>query len=247
MLNNLLLKIFLIFIDIIDSKNKKKIIYFFKKKFKKKFINVIDIGAHKGETIDLILNNFNVEKIFSFEPNKKLYENLRNKYFKKRDFIQILNLGIGQNNEIKELNIMTDTSSSTFNEIDKKSVYFQRKEKIFNFFSNNKNFFDQKQKIKIDSLSNIIEEKNIKNINILKIDTEGYEYNVLKGLNVENFKIIDFIYFEHHFDLMIKKNYKYSDIDKLLKENNFFLDFKIKMNFRKSFEYIYKNEKKTFS
>ena len=46
---------------------------------------------------------------------------------------------------------------------------------------------------------------------------------------------------------MIKKNYKYSDIDKLLKENNFFLDFKIKINFIKSFEYIYKNEKKTFS
>ena len=34
MINNLLLKIFLIFIDIIDSRN-KKIIYFFKKKFKK--------------------------------------------------------------------------------------------------------------------------------------------------------------------------------------------------------------------
>ena len=77
------------------------------------------------------MNNFNVKKIFSFEPNKQLYENLRNKYFKKRDFIEILNLGIGQNNEIKELNIMTDTSSSTFNEIDKKSVYFQRKEKNF--------------------------------------------------------------------------------------------------------------------
>ena len=94
MINNLLLKIFLIFIDIIDSRNKKKIIYFFKKKFKKNFINVIDIGAHKGETIDLILKNFNVEKIFSFEPNKKLYENLRNKYFEKRNFIEILNLVI---------------------------------------------------------------------------------------------------------------------------------------------------------
>ena len=94
------------------------------------------------------MKNFNVEKIFSFEPNKKLYENLRNKYFEKRNFIEILNLGIGQNNEIKELNIMTDTSSSTFNEIDKKSVYFQRKEKIFNFSVTTKIFLIKNKKLK---------------------------------------------------------------------------------------------------
>ena len=49
----------------------------------------------------------------------------------------------------------------------------------------------------------------------------------------------NFIYFEHHYDLMIDKGYKFSDINKLLRENNFTLRYKVRMKFRKSFEYIY--------
>ena len=80
-------------------------------------------------------------------------------------------------------------------------------------------------------------------IDILKIDTEGYEYNILKSLDNKDFSKIRFIYFEHHYDLMIKKNYKFSDIDRLLKKNNFEKVFKIKMKFRKTFEYIYERKK----
>ena len=42
---------------------------------------------------------------------------------------------------------------------------------------------------------------------------------------------------------MIIKKYKFTDIHNLLKKNNFKKVFKIKMKFRKSFEYIYKNTK----
>ena len=52
------------------------------------------------------------------------------------------------------------------------------------------------------------------------------------------------IYFEHHFDLMLRKNYKFRDIHNLLKEKKFKKIFKIKMPLRKVFEYIYINEKK---
>ena len=43
---------------------------------------------------------------------------------------------------------------------------------------------------------------------------------------------------------MINKGYKLSDINKLLNENNFYKKYKLKMEFRKSFEYIYENAKK---
>ena len=75
----------------------------------------------------------------------------------------------------------------------------------------------------------------------MKIDTEGYELSVLKGV-INNLKDIKVIYFEHHFDDMIIKKYKLSDIHSLLIENNFKKYFKIKMRFRKSFEYIYYNK-----
>jgi len=77
---------------------------------------------------------------------------------------------------------------------------------------------------------------------LLKIDTEGYEYYILKGLG-EFIKNVKVIYFEHHYDLMIKKGYKFSDMNKLLLNFGFKKEFKEKMIFRKSFEYIYINSK----
>ena len=77
---------------------------------------------------------------------------------------------------------------------------------------------------------------------MLKIDTEGYEYYILRGLG-EFIKNVKVIYFEHHYDLMIKKGYKFSDMNKLLLSFGFKKEFKEKMIFRKSFEYIYINSK----
>ena len=70
------------------------------------------------------------------------------------------------------------------------------------------------------------------------------ELNVLKGIYQDHFNKIKYIYFEHHYDLMIKKNYKYSDVKFFLNKRNFFLAYKVKMQFRKTFEYIYENKNK---
>lgn len=53
--------------------------------------------------------------------------------------------------------------------------------------------------------------------------------------------MIHLIHFEHHFDDMIIKDYKFTDIHILLVKNEFKKYFKIKMRFRKSFEYLYIN------
>ena len=94
------------------------------------------------------------------------------------------------------------------------------------------------------TFSEFVEKYKIKKIDILKIDTEGFEYKVLKGIKDNDFKNIELVYFEHHYDLMLKKGYKFSDINKLLIEQNFKMVFKIKMKFRKTFEYIYELKKK---
>ena len=91
-------------------------------------------------------------------------------------------------------------------------------------------------------LSEFMKKESIDKIDILKIDTEGYEYKVIKGAK-ENIKNIQYIYFEHHFDNMLKKGYSFSDIHRYLTKNGFKKEFKIKMCFRKTFEYIYLNTK----
>lgn len=235
--------IFNFLINIIDYTNKLKILNFFKNKFNQNFINVIDIGGHKGETINFFLKNFNVNKIYVFEPNHRLFETLIRKFTNQNTFIY--NYGVGFQNEKKILNISIDSASSTINKINTNTDYYKRKKKFLSF-GNKKPYFVGTQKIKVINLSEFLLSKESK-IDILKIDTEGYELNILKGINKEDFKKIKLIYFEHHYDLMISKGYKFSDINKLLKDNNFTLKYKLRMKFRKSFEYIYESNKKTAS
>ena len=83
--------------------------------------------------------------------------------------------------------------------------------------------------------------KKILKLDFLKIDTEGYEFEILLGAK-KNIKNINIILFEHHYHDMIKKNYKFSDVHNLLNKNNFEQIYKAKMPFRKTFEYIYKNK-----
>jgi hypothetical protein len=111
---------------------------------------------------------------------------------------------------------------------------YEKINKIDNFY--------QKIPINIIKLSTYIKKNKITNIDILKIDTEGFELNVVKSLE-DCSNIVKNIYFEHHYDDMIKKNYTFSDINNFLKKNSFTKVFKAKMPFRKSFEYIYVKNK----
>ena len=165
------------------------------------------------------------------------------KILKKKDDHNVFtfNFGVGEEETIKDFNTVIDSQSSTFAEIANDSKYFLIKKKVLQPFSRKE--YSYKQSVKIRKLSNFIEEKKLEKIHVLKIDTEGYEFNVLKGIKEGDFKKIKFILLEHHYDDMIKKNYKFSDINRLLTQNDFEKVFKIKMPFRKSFDYIYKNKK----
>ena len=155
------------------------------------------------------------------------------------DKVEIFNYGLGNEVSKSYINQTVETSSSTINKINIDSKYLKRKLKILNV--KNYDSFSYKVPIKLMTLDYFIEEKRIDNIDLLKIDTEGYELDVLKGLSKHSDKIT-LIYFEHHYDDMIIKNYNFGDIHKLLKSKNFIMIKKSKMIFRKSFEYIYENQ-----
>lgn len=225
-------------IKLIDYPNKIKVLNFFRKNLDKKLINVIDIGGHKGETLEFFMDNFSVNKIFVFEPNIKLFKYIKKKFFNEKIFL--FNNGVGFKNERKKLNVVIDSASSTINKINTNTEYFKRKKKFLTFRKKD-NFFLKPQDIEVVNLSEFLLYKE-KKFDVLKIDTEGYEYNILKGIKHNDFKKIRFIYFEHHYDLMIEKKYKFKDIDELLKKNNFDQKLKLRMKFRKSFEYIYESK-----
>ena len=238
-------KIVLFVISIFDFFYQKKILLFLKKNRLNNVNLLIDVGAHRGESIDLFLNNMNVKKIISFEASPINFEFLKKKkflYAKKFNDTKIIieNIGLGSENKMIEFKHFNESSSSTIKSINEESKYFKRKFNLLNLF--NKTEIYQTFQIKIQRLHEYIEINNINTVDLLKIDTEGYEYEVLLGLEGK-IKLVNLIMFEHHYDNMINKNYTFTDINNLLIKNNFKKIYKSRMPFRKTFEYIYlKNE-----
>ena len=228
------------FINFFDYFQQIKILKFLKKNLKGK-ITLFDIGSHHGETVKLFIKKFDIKEIHCFEASPINFKILSKelKRLNQKLKIYLNNIGIGSSNKNTFINQTEETSSSSINEFNMNSKYFKKKMKILNI-KNYENFY-KKIPIKIIKLDDYIEQKKIKKIDILKIDTEGFELNVLKGLKLNN-KKIKFIYFEHHYDDMIKKYYKFSDINTVLRNYGFIKKYKSKMIFRKSFEYIYVNK-----
>ena len=180
---------------------------------------------------------------FSFEASpinfsflEKKHKKLKKKFQKTK--IKIENIALGSESKKVTLKQLEESSSSTINQINKNSLYFKKKFKILNLFHHKELY--QPIEIKLETLDNYLNQHNLTKVDFLKIDTEGYEYEVLLGLKTK-IKSIKLIMFEHHYDNMIRKNYSFREIRNLLKENNFKMIFKAKMPLRKTFEYIFIN------
>ena len=234
-------KTVLFFLSFFDFFYQKKIFNFLKDKKLNNFNLVLDVGAHKGETINIFLKNLKIKKIISFEASPKNFLKLKNNFKKlSRKFknSEIIIENIALSNEKKKIKFkqLAESSSSTISEIDENSSYYKKKYKILNLFGNKKNY----QIINLETLklSDYLSKHKIGTIDFLKIDTEGTELEIILGLdkNIENVKLI---MFEHHFDNMIKKKYTFRIINDYLLRNNFEKIYKSKMPFRKTFEYIY--------
>ena len=226
-------------LSIFDYFHKKKIINFLKTLNINSIDIFFDIGAHKGESIDFFSKHLKIIKIYSFEASLKNFRQLKKKYENNR-FLFLENIALSSKKSKKIFNQCEESSSSTFSEINIKSKYLEDKLKYLNIKKPTK--FFKKTSIKTDTLDSYIAKNKIFSIDLIKMDTEGHELEILKGLK-KNLKNVRTIVFEHHYDNMLKKNYTFSDINLFLKKNSFIKVFKIKMPFRKSFEYIYINKK----
>ena len=151
----------------------------FKKTGEKNFINkinkdlmfCIDIGANVGKYTKLLLTETK-SKIISFEPLPLAFKDLQKIEQDYTDRLKVYNYAIGEKDETLELNYSNEKSekASFLENLNQLSFYdFKNNQKIKTkvycldtFFSNNPNLLS-------------------KNIDLLKIDTEGFEFEVLKG------------------------------------------------------------------
>ena len=235
------IKFLLKILSFFDYFKKKDVINFFKKNITGDIINLIDVGAHHGETINLFNTKFNIRNIYAFEPSYKNFKVLEKKTKNiKNTNLRVYNHGIGEIEGLFDFNESDESQSSTLVKINYNSKYYKRKKNLLRFLKKKDLFFNTKVNIK--TLSNFFEDQKIDNVEILKIDTEGYDFNVIKSLE-KKLSLINYIYFEHHFHNMLIKDYTFTQVHNFLINNGFKKVFKTKMFYRKTFEYIYKNTK----
>ena len=235
----LLKNIAITFFNIIDQYyHQKKIIKF----IRKNNINLkyfLDIGSHMGTYSDLILKDFSNCKILMFEPQINIFKKIKTKYKNKKN-IKIYNCAISNRSASKEIYINKHDLTSSLSTLDlKNNKYLQLKAKLFG--STPHGMILKKIKVKTQKLCEIIKLNNIKKIDLVKIDTEGHEYKVLKGIQ-GNIKNIRYILIEFHND-KIYLSYNHKKIHSYLIKNNFVLKDVYKFPFTTWEDRFYFNNK----
>jgi len=132
---------------------------------------ILDVGANVGQYSMEMRGIGYKGKIISFEPTLQAYNLLHKNTLKERKW-KCVNIGLGDNDEDIEINISSNSFSSSIMEIT--SVCIE---------SEPNSAFIAKEKVKIrklDSVFGLYVAEGEKNI-LLKLDVQGYEHNVLEG------------------------------------------------------------------
>ena len=157
------------------------IIKFILKKIEKKNKFVFfDVGANMGQSIDRFLDYNYQTLIHSFEPTPELFKTLERKYAKRISKGQIFINKFGLGNSHSEM----DFYSFKYNQINsfvpiEKDSKFEKSRKIATNESSSE--FEKKIKAKVSTLDIYCKKNNINEIDLIKIDTQGFEPDVLDG------------------------------------------------------------------
>lgn len=162
-------------------------------------ITLIDVGANLGEYSKFFNNQISCKKIHLFEPIKDVFDNLPEDEIHTK-----YNIGLGSENKtLKFHRCVGREAHSSF---------------ILREFYIKKQYELEYVDIDVRRLDNII---NNEHIEVLKIDTEGFELEVLKGASkLLESNCIDYIQFEYG-GCFLDQGIKLNDIIEYLKQFNY--------------------------
>ena len=151
-----------------NSINEKK---FLLGQLSKKDVVVIDVGSNVGSFLDFVIKNLKIKKVYAFEPSNLAFKKLKNKFNQKN--IVLENYALSNKNGVKKFYEYKLTSQSSFYKLTSKKNPFNEINRIYKI-----------KTFKLDDYPNLKEKK----IDICKIDIQGEELNVLKGMRKHLFK-----------------------------------------------------------
>jgi FkbM family methyltransferase len=180
---------------------------------------IFDVGAYNGEWTQAFLEYDKKFNFHLFEINKKKY-----KFLKKINLnIKVNNLGLGDKKISSAVFFKPKNAPDTASLC--KNYYIK--------YNKDKNYV--LEKCKVVTGDEYIKNNKVIGIDFLKIDTEGYEFQVLMGFK-KNISLnkIKFIQFEYVREFYLRSKYTFFDIFNFLKKNN----YKIFRIYPKKFELI---------
>ena len=131
--------------------------------------------------------------------------------------------------------------SSTFEELNMDSEYLKTKSSILGVQP--ENIIKLSYPVEVTTLNHFFIDQQIQKVDVLKIDTEGHEYEGLEGLFESTRPIeVSVIQFEMHFDDMYLKNRSYKEIKDLLNSKGYFEIKRIKHGFGDFYDYFYSKD-----
>lgn len=149
---------------------------------------LFDVGANYGQTIDDFREVLQDAVIHSFEPSPDVFGPLKNKASKMRN-VHVWNYAVGASPGSLVLNENTHQNMSSFLEIGEDGW----------------GTIEHKTTVPVTTIDEFCKEQKIERIDVLKIDTQGFELEVFKGaLNSMRNNKIGLLYFEVTFIDMYK-------------------------------------------
>jgi len=140
-----------------------------------------DVGANDGGTAEKALCVFPAAKVFSFEPHPRTFKDLTAKVSSKR--FHSFNLALGAKNGKVEL---FEYDNSYVNSLVPNAAFAVRHKTDAHAIQ-----------VNCDTVDNFCRDHSIESIDVLKIDTEGFDLVVLEGAaKMLRRRSIRFIYFE---------------------------------------------------
>ena len=180
---------------------------------------ILDVGGNKGQSIEKYLKIFDKPIIHSFEPIKTEFDYMFNK-FKNYKNIFLNNFALGDKTEEREFNVTANTGNSSFNKINLGTDWLKVRSKQYN--TSQEGYVTSIQKVNVKKLDDYLKDNNISVIDLVKIDTQGYEDKVLEGsLNSIKQNKIKAIVTEIMFDNVYSKYFSFNDIEKFIIPHNF--------------------------